>query len=216
MPSGSLKRSKNSSSKPVSTSIDGSFSSTCDEEVIKQILQGDKNKYTILVEKYQQMIFRTCMGFLHNKDDADDLTQEIFIQAYLSLANFKNKSAFSTWIYRIAVNASLNKIRKSIRNKILQRLDTLTGAGENYELSVPFTITDNPENLLISQEHTKMIMKVLNTLPENQHTAIVLSKYDDMSQKEISEIMNISESAVEALLHRAKKNLYNRLSGKRP
>jgi len=216
MPSGSLKRSKNSSSKPVIISSSDSFRSICDEEVIKQILQGDKNKYTILVEKYQQMIFRTCMGFLHNKDDADDLTQEIFIQAYLSLANFKNKSAFSTWIYRIAVNASLNKIRKSIRNKILQRLDTLTGAGENYELSVPFTITDNPENILISQEHTKMIMKVLNTLPENQHTAIVLSKYDDMSQKEISEIMNISESAVEALLHRAKKNLYNRLSGKRP
>jgi len=216
MPSGSLKRSKNSSSKPVSTSNDDSFRSICDEELIKQILQGDKNKYTILVEKYQQMIFRTCMGFLHDKDDADDLTQEIFIQAYLSLANFKNKSAFSTWIYRIAVNASLNKIRKSLRNIILQRLDTFTSAGKNYELSVPFTITDNPENILISQEHTKMIMKVLNTLPENQHTAIVLSKYDDMSQKEISEIMNISESAVESLLHRAKKNLFNRLSGKRP
>jgi len=216
MPSGSLKRSKNSSSKPVSTSIDGSFSSICDVEVIKQILLGDKNKYTMLVEKYQQMIFRTCMGFLHDKDDADDLTQEIFIQAYLSLANFKNKSAFSTWIYRIAVNASLNKIRKSRRNIILQRLDNLTGAEKNFELSVPFTITDNPENILISREHTKMIMKALNTLPENQHTAIVLSKYDDMSQKEIAEIMNISESAVEALLHRAKKNLYNRLSGKRP
>jgi len=215
MPSGSLKRSKNSSSKPVSTSNDDSFRSICDEEIIKQILLGDKNNYTILVEKYQQMIFRTCIGFLHDKDEADDLTQEIFIKVYLSLTHFKNKSAFSTWIYRIAVNASLNKIRKSLRNIILQRLDTLIDSGKNYELSVPLTVTDNPENILISKEHTKLVMKVLDTLPENQRTAIVLSKYDDMSQKEISEIMNISESAVEALLHRAKKNLYKRLSGKR-
>jgi len=216
MPSGSLKRRKDSSSKPVIMSNNDSFRSIFDEEIIKQILLGDKNKYTILVEKYQQMIFRTCMGFLHNKDDAEDLTQEIFIQAYLSLAHFKNKSAFSTWIYKIAVNASLNKIRKSLRNIILQRLDTLAGAGKNYELSVPFTITDNPESILISQEQTGLVMKTLDTLPENQRTAIVLSKYDDMSQKEVAEIMNISESAVEALLYRAKKNLYNRLSGKRP
>ena len=84
-----------------------------DSEVIKLILQGDKEKFRILVEKYQQMVFRTCMGFLHNKDDADDLTQDVFIQVYQSLPRFKGESAFSTWIYRIAVNASLNKIRKS-------------------------------------------------------------------------------------------------------
>ena len=84
-----------------------------ENELIKLILQGERDKFRIFVEKYQQLVFRTCMGFVHNKEDADDLTQEVFIQAYQSLPDFKMKSAFSTWLYRIAVNASLNKVRKS-------------------------------------------------------------------------------------------------------
>ena len=65
-----------------------------DREIIKLVLQGEKEKFRMLVEQYQQMVFRTCMGFLHNKDDADDLTQEIFIQAYQSLSRFKGEAAF--------------------------------------------------------------------------------------------------------------------------
>ena len=80
-------------------------------EIISDILKGDKEKFRFIVEKYQQMVFRTCMGFVHDKDDADDLTQEVFIKAYQSLPKFKMESAFSTWLYRISVNASLNKIR---------------------------------------------------------------------------------------------------------
>jgi RNA polymerase sigma-70 factor (ECF subfamily) len=94
-----------------------------DSEIIRLILQGDQDKFRVLVERYQSMIFRTCMGFLHNKDDADDLTQDIFIKSYQSLPGFKGEAAFSTWIYRIAVNASLNKKRKDARNPILQRFD---------------------------------------------------------------------------------------------
>ncbi|MBW6501272.1 MAG: hypothetical protein K0B05_07750, partial [Bacteroidales bacterium] len=68
-----------------------------DSEIINLVLQGDRNRYRLLVEKYQQMIFQTAMGFLHNRDDADDLTQEVFIQAYQSLNRFKGQAAFSTW-----------------------------------------------------------------------------------------------------------------------
>jgi RNA polymerase sigma-70 factor (ECF subfamily) len=69
-----------------------------DSDIIRFILQGDRNKFRFLVEKYQSLVFRTCMGFVHNKEDADDLTQEVFIQAYLALAGFKGNAAFSTWI----------------------------------------------------------------------------------------------------------------------
>jgi len=89
-----------------------------DIEIIELILQGDREKFRILVDQYQQMVFRTCMGFLHHKEDAEDLTQEVFIRAYQSLSRFKGDSAFSTWLYRIAVNASLNKVRKSSKNLI--------------------------------------------------------------------------------------------------
>lgn len=190
-------------------SVSASFE---EKDIINQILQGDKDKFRILVEQYQQMVFKICLGFLHNKDDADDLTQDIFIQAYLSLYSFKGKAAFSTWLYRIAVNASLNYIRKSSKNFILQRIDTIFGTGKVKEISLPVSDMENPEDVLIRQEHVEWLQRALDALPENQRTAIVLSKYDDLSQKEIAEIMNISEGAVEALIQRAKKNLREKLS----
>lgn len=192
--------------------LSGRYVDMTDSEIIKLILKGDKEKFRMLVEQYQQMVFRTCMGFLHNKDDADDLTQEVFIQAYQSLSRFKGEAAFSTWLYRIAVNASLNKVRKSSKNLILQRIDAIFGTEKTKEL--PFLPSDmiNPESILIRQEHVEWIRRALESLPENQRTAIVLSKYDDLSQKEIAEIMNTTEGAVEALLQRAKKNLREKLS----
>jgi RNA polymerase sigma-70 factor, ECF subfamily len=183
-----------------------------DSEIIQLIVQGDRNRYRKLVEQYQPMVFRTCMGFLHNKDDADDLTQDVFIQAYQTLSGFKGHATFSTWIYRIAVNASLNKMRKSSKPSLFQRLETVFGSEKDKEFSVPAPENENPEYILILQEHREWVQKALNSLPENQRTAIVLSKYDDLPQKEIAEIMNTSEGAVEALIQRAKANLREKLS----
>ena len=182
-----------------------------DNDIISQIVQGDRNLYRKLVEKYRPMVFRTCMGFLHNKDDSDDLTQEIFIQAYQTLQGFKGDATFSTWIYRIAVNASLNKTRKSSKSLIVQRFEMVFGNSRKQEYSFPIPEAENPENILILDEHRKLVQKVLESLPENQRTAIVLSKYDELSQKQIAEIMNISEGAVEALIQRAKANLREKL-----
>jgi RNA polymerase sigma-70 factor (ECF subfamily) len=178
-----------------------------DSEIIRLIIDGDRQIFRILVEKYQAMVFRTCMGFVHNKDDADDLTQEVFIQAYQSLPGFRGKSAFSTWIYRIAVNASLNKVRKNKSNHLLYRLDTLFGTTREKENSLPLYDNENPESILIRKENNKWVQKSLDSLSENQRIALVLSKYDDLSQKEIAEIMKTTEGAVEALIHRAKTNL---------
>jgi RNA polymerase sigma-70 factor (ECF subfamily) len=184
-----------------------------ENELIKLILQGERDKFRIFVEKYQKMVFRTCMGFVHNKEDADDLTQEVFIQAYQSLPDFKMKSTFSTWIYRIAVNASLNKVRRSAGTSFFQRLESFFGPENQMAGLLTAVDADDPENIIIRQEHSQWLQKALDSLPENQRTAIVLSKYDDLSQKEIAEIMNTTEGAVEALLQRAKKNLREKLSG---
>ncbi len=181
-----------------------------DNEIINQIIEGNSNLFHLFIDRYQSMVFRTCMGFLHNKDDADDLTQEIFIQAYQSLSSFKGNSSFSTWIYRIAVNASLNKLRKTSKSYLFQRLDKLFGSEKGNDFS--FTDSENPENMLIKDEHKQWVQKALKSLPENQRTAIVLSKYDDLPQKEIAEIMNTTEGAVEALIQRAKSNLREKLS----
>lgn len=183
-----------------------------DSEIIQQIVQGDRDMFRKLVDRYQPMVFRTCMGFLHNKDNADDLTQEVFIQAYQTLEVFKGDATFSTWIYRIAVNASLNKIRKSSKTRFLLRIETVFGSEKSKEFSFPIPDSENPENILILHEHREWVQKALNSLPENQRTAIVLSKYDDLPQKEIAAIMNTTEGAVEALIQRAKANLREKLS----
>lgn len=179
-----------------------------EDEIIRQILLGNKELYRELVLNYQKMVFSTCMGFVHNKDDASDLTQEIFIQAFLSLKDFKGKSSFSTWLYRIAVNASLNRIKRPVR--------TWPGyhQGDNEDERTLISVADNddPEKMLIQQEHKRWVQKALDSLPENQRVAIVLSKYDDLSQREIAEIMDTSEGAVEALLQRAKAGLRKKLS----
>ncbi len=183
-----------------------------DIEIIQLILQGEKEKYRLLMEKYQPLVFRTCLGFVHNKNDADDLTQEVFIQAYQSLSSFKGKAAFSTWLYRIAVNASLNRMRKSKKKSILQYFKSIHGSEKEIQDQLIYETPENPEEILISKEHSDWLRVALDSLPENQRTAIVLSKYDDLPQKKIAEIMGISEGAVEALLQRAKKNLREKLS----
>ena len=183
-----------------------------DREIIFQIIQGDRNLFRTLVERYQPLVFRTCMGFLHNKEDSDDLTQEVFIQAYQTLSGFKGDAAFSTWIYRIAVNASLNKTRKSSKKLLVQRFEIVFGNSKKEEYSFSIPDNESPENILILKEHKEWVRNALESLHENQRTAIVLSKYDDLSQKQIAEIMNTSEGAVEALIQRVKANLREKLS----
>jgi RNA polymerase sigma-70 factor (ECF subfamily) len=123
------------------------------------------------------------------------------------------KSAFSTWLYRIAVNASLNRVRKSSGTSFLLRLESFFGSENQMAGQLTASDMEDPENIIIKQEHSLWLQKALDSLPENQRTAIVLSKYDDLSQKEIAEILNTTEGAVEALLQRAKKNLREKLSG---
>jgi RNA polymerase sigma-70 factor (ECF subfamily) len=183
-----------------------------ESEIIGLILDGKRDMFRVLVEKYQSMVFRTCMGYLHNSEDAQDLTQEVFILAYQSLNIFKGDSSFSTWIYRITVNASLNRVRSNKRNPVLFRLDMFFGTTGKADIQFPFPDSEDPQSLLIDHENNKFVQAALDSLPENQRTAIVLSKYDDLSQKEIAVIMETTEGAVEALIQRAKSNLRNKLS----
>jgi RNA polymerase sigma-70 factor, ECF subfamily len=178
-----------------------------ESEIIQSILSGNRNAFIHLVDKYQHIVFRTCIGFVHNKDDADDLTQEVFINAYQSLPKFKGDSTFSTWLYRIAVNVCLNHIRNTSKKNIFQRIENLFGTDNRKEVVLPATDLLNPEQILIEDEHRKYVQQALDSLPENQRTALILSKYDNLPQKEIAEIMNTTEGAVEALIQRGKANL---------
>lgn len=180
-----------------------------DAELINRVLQGNTGYYKELVEKYQQGVFRVCLGFVHQKEDADDITQEVFVSAFLALAAFKGKSAFSTWLYRIAINACLTFKRKLMRDILLIQ----ESASKDDGSVLLFSPVESPaaDELLIDKENMEQVHKAINSLPEKQRIAFVLSKYEDLPQKKVAEIMNTSEGAVEQLLQRAKCTLQKKL-----
>lgn len=184
-----------------------------DIEIVQLVLAGNRDAFRTLAEKYQGMVFRTCMGFVHNKEDAEDITQDVLINIYQSLGRFRGQSAFPTWVYRIAINASLNFVRKKSRHSIFQRFETLFGFEKSNEIRQSESNTDNPEQILTNRERSEHIDNALASLPENQRIAFILSKYDDLPQREIAKVMNLSEGAVEALLQRGKANLQKKLAG---
>lgn len=95
-----------------------------DKDLINKIINNDRDAFRIFVDKYQNMVFNVCYNFLNNRFDADDITQEVFIEVYNKANTFKFESKISTWIYRIATNKSLNHIRKMKKEKLLKSIDS--------------------------------------------------------------------------------------------
>lgn len=172
----------------------------------------DNSKFEEVIKQYQEKVRNTCFRFVKNTDDADDIAQEVFIQAYESLSHFRNDAELSTWIYKIAVNKSLDFLRWKKRKKRFAQVKSIFGFGESAEeTEIRIPADENPSKELESIERRKILDFAVDKLPENQKAAICLSKYEGFSNKEISEILNLSISAVESLIHRAKKNLHNYL-----
>lgn len=174
-----------------------------DEQLIHEILSGDTSAFKTLMEKYQLQVFRTVMGFVHVKEDAEDITQDIFVKVYQSLTSFKGESEFSTWLYRVTVNMSINFITRNRKNRLLQSLEDVFTKPSSEK---------TPLEQLEESERDQRIRKAIDSLPEKQRTAFILSKYEELPQKTIASVMNTSEGAIEQLLQRAKNNLQRKLS----
>ena len=174
--------------------------------LVKRLKLHEQRAFKELVEGHQNMIINTCYGFLHNTEEAEDVAQEVFIQVFKSIDSFRGDAKLSTWLYRIAVNRSLNKIR-SRKSKFFIALDSVFDTSQIVKGGYQAT----PHESLENQERAEVLHKAIQKLPENQKTAFILSKYQGLANKKIVEVMNLSLSAVEALLNRAKKNLQKSL-----
>lgn len=164
-----------------------------------------------IVENLQEKVRNTCFRYVNNVEDADDIAQEVFIQVYESMDHFREDSQISTWVYRIAVNKSLDFLRSKKRKKRFGQLTSLFKVVGEEEEIVEIPSYGTPQQELEDKERKEVLDWALSKLPDNQKTAIILSKYEGFSNKEITDIMNMSLSAVEALMHRAKKNLQKQL-----
>lgn len=174
-------------------------------ELVIQLQSGDPSAFKQLVDDHEGLVYNTALGIVQNEDDADDITQEVFIQAYQSVSSFKGDSKLSTWLYRITVNKSLDHERKKLRRKRLGFLGLLNSKQENEMKSIPeFT---HPGVLLEKKESAAELFRALKKLPDNQRVAFTLHKLEGQAYKDIAEIMNISLQAVESLMARARRNL---------
>ena len=182
-----------------------------DREIIRGIIQRDPLVFNEVVNQYHQHVIRTCYSLVHDDHDARDLAQEVFIEMLESAEYFRGEAKLSTWIYRIAVNKSLNHLRRQKRKQILVRLGFRTGIGENPPEAENVPGHEHADAGLKERELRKALHLAIGSLPTNQRIAFTMHRYEELSYKEIAEVMNISVSSVESLLHRAKLNLQQRL-----
>lgn len=174
-----------------------------EKQLIKSLGNQERDAYKYVLDQYRESIVRVCRGFLHSREDAEDAAQEVFIKLFKSAGSFRGDAKLSTWLYRVAVNTSINYLRSAKTNmRVAQSsIDNVT----NLESS------DKSDRSLTNMEHSKALKNALDKLPENQKSAFILNKYDDLSYIEVSEIMEISLSSVQSLIFRARKNLQDSL-----
>ena len=174
-------------------------------DLIIQLQRGDESAFRRLVEEWQDMVYNTAIGIVQNPEDADDITQEVFVQVYQSISSFKGEAKLSTWLYRITLSKALDHEKKRKRKKRFAFVQSLFGsAGEEPIHPVEF---DHPGVQMEKKESAGELFKALKQLPDNQRVAFTLHKLEGQSYQEIAEIMKTTLFAVESLMGRAKTNL---------
>jgi len=174
-------------------------------ELIFLLQQGDESAFRQLVDAYEGMVYNTVLSIVQNEADADDVTQEVFVQVYQSVHTFKGDAKFSTWLYRVAVSKSLDHLKRKKRKKRFAFVQGLFGStGEAVADPPDF---NHPGIVLENKEQAGELFRALEQLPENQRVAFTLHKLEGVSYQKIAAILNTSLYAVESLMGRAKNNL---------
>lgn len=170
-----------------------------DQHYIDKVLTGDTNSFAVLVDRYKDMIFSLALKMVKNREEAEEVAQDTFIKIYSSLSKFKGDSKFSTWIYKIAYNTCLDRLKKSKKEDSNISID---------EFSAHLIKTmDNALSALEEKERKQTIQKCLNLLPSDENFLLTLFYFDDQNLEEIGKIMNISANNAKVKLFRSRQKL---------
>ena len=174
----------------------------------KKIIEGLKNKdeniFKFLVEKYKDKVYNTVLSILQNAEEAEDITQEVFIQVFTSINNFRGNSSLSTWIYKISITKAFEQIRFKKRKKRFAFLINLFNK-KNETIEIPDFY--HPGVILEQKENSKILFQAIENLNEKQKKTYILHNIEGLSYKKISKITGFSIGSIESLIHRAKKKL---------
>jgi len=184
-----------------------------DAELMLRFSHGDETSFITLVKAHQQRVFAFAFRFLGNAADAEDAAQEVFIKVYNAADKYTPKAKFTTWLFAITRNTCLNLLAKRKPGLLVSLDDKDDSREDSPALQVADPKDLPPPELLIKNEQALAVKNALDSLPENQRTAVLLCRYEDLSYEAIAEVMGCSAKAVKSLLNRAKTSLKEKLSG---
>lgn len=179
-----------------------------DAQLLFKLKNEDASAFKELLSVYGNRVLNTCYRFLLNREDAEDLAQDVFVEVYQSIKSFRGDSKLSTWIYRITITKCLDEIKRRNRKKRISSFGQLLHIDWFKNILIDKTSSDDRT---FEKENLKEINYVLNKLPDNQRIAFTLSKMQGYNNHEIAEIMKTSTVAVESLIYRAKKRVEENL-----
>jgi RNA polymerase sigma-70 factor (ECF subfamily) len=181
------------------------LSSCTDQELVARTLGGETAAFDVLVERHRRPVYQICYRFARGHEDASDLAQEVFVRAWRGLPRFKGQAAFSTWIYRIAVNACLTKVgTKAPAVAALADVDDIEDVR-----------ADRPGTDLLRAERADAVRRAIRLLPGKQRATLVLRTYHELTHQQIADILGTSVGAVKANFFHALANL-RRILGREP
>ncbi|MFV0571450.1 MAG: RNA polymerase sigma factor [Xanthomarina gelatinilytica] len=170
-----------------------------DQYYINQVIEGNTNAFSKLVDLYKDLVFTLALRMLKNKEEAEEVSQDTFIKAYKSLSKFKGDSKFSTWIYKIAYNTCLDRLKKNKRQQREVAIDEFT---ERYVKTI-----DNALEKMVKEEKLNAIQDCIIQLPSEDGFLLTLYYFEELSLAEISEIVGISANHIKVKLFRCRQKL---------
>lgn len=175
-----------------------------DAALVAAALDGDTTAFDELVTRHRRSVYQVCYRFVNQHEDAADLTQDTFVRAWQALGRFRGHAKFSTWVYRIAVNVSLNKVSLKTPPADVVDFDLVADVREPA-----------PGEALAVRERAAQVRQAVQSLPPRQRTALILRTYHDLSHQEVADIVGTSVGAVKANVFHALANLRKRLESLR-
>lgn len=181
-----------------------------DSVLIEQFRKGSMGAFEEIVSRYESKVFNLAMRFTRNQEDAEEVLQDVFTTIYKKLAGFEGKSAFSSWLYRIIVNAAFMKLRKRKQNTTVS-IEDLAPAVKQYCIEREGVTESRSDTLTINKELRDRVQGAIDRLPEQYRAVFVLRDVDGLTNQEVSEILDLSIPAVKSRLHRSRLMLRRKL-----
>ena len=184
-----------------------------DQSLVERVQSGDKSAFEPLMRRYEDKVFRLAVGMMKNRDDALDAVQDAFLSVYRKIGTFRKDSSFSTWLYRVALNAIYMKLRSQSRHGRTEPLDELESILDPAKIRMVMPVrSERADDSLLRKELAAQLREAVAALPEDYRIIFTLRDVEDLSNQEVADILGLTLAATKTRLHRARLFLRERLA----